>query len=90
MERNEQARERERDARYVLLPVGRQLVCALVVASQTVDAALDQNQAELGVLVLAELLQVLADGDGLLDQVVQVLRDGRGETCARGQQRVDG
>jgi len=30
-----------------------------------VDAGLDQNQAELGVLVLAVTLKVLADSDGL-------------------------
>jgi hypothetical protein len=37
----------------------------LVVAGQTVDAGLDENQAELGVLVLAVALEVLADGDSL-------------------------
>lgn len=47
----------------------------LVIAGQTVDAALHQNEAELGVLVLALALQVLAHGNGLLDQAVQVLRD---------------
>ena len=30
------------------------------------DTGLDENQAELGVLVLAVTLKVLADGDGLL------------------------
>lgn len=39
------------------------------------DAGLDQNQTELAVRVLAVPLQVLADGDGLLDQVVQILWD---------------
>jgi len=38
-----------------------------------VDPGLDQNQTELAVLVLAVALQVLADGDGLLDHVVQIL-----------------
>jgi len=37
----------------------------LVVASQTVDTRLDQDEAELGVFVLAVTLQVLADGDSL-------------------------
>jgi hypothetical protein len=37
----------------------------LVVAGQAVDSRLDQNQAELGVLVLAVALKVLADGNGL-------------------------
>jgi hypothetical protein len=44
----------------------------LVVAGQTVDAGLDQNQAELGVLVLAVALEVLADGNGLV--VVSIVR----------------
>ena len=39
------------------------------------DSGLDQNQSELGVLVLSVSLQVLSDGDSLLDQVVQVLWD---------------
>ena len=50
-----------------------------VVASKTVDTGLDENHAELGVLVTAVALEVLADGDGLLDEVVEVLGDGRGE-----------
>ena len=37
------------------------------------DAGFDANQAELGVFILAELLKMLADSDGLLDQVVQIL-----------------
>ena len=36
------------------------------------DSWLDQNEAKLGVLVLAVSLQVLADGDSTLDHVVQV------------------
>jgi len=45
----------------------------LVIAGQTMDTRLDENEAELGVLVLAIALEMLADGDGLLDQHVQVL-----------------
>ena len=37
------------------------------------DAALNKNESELGVLVLSELLEMLPDGDSLLDQVVQIL-----------------
>ena len=40
---------------------------------QSVDSALHQNQPELGVFVLPVSLQMLPDGDGLLDQVVHVL-----------------
>ena len=47
-------------------PGGRQNTDGLVVPGETMDAGLDQNQAELGVLVLAVALEVLPDGDGLL------------------------
>ena len=50
----------------LVLPVGLQNTNGLVVSAETVDAGLDQNEAELGVLVLAVALEVLADGDGLL------------------------
>lgn len=49
----------------LVAPGGGQDTDGLVVARQTVDAGLDQNQAELAVLVLAVALEVLADGDGL-------------------------
>jgi hypothetical protein len=70
-----------RGSENLLLPGGRELLGALVVASQAVDTALNQNQAELGVLVLAIPLQMLAHRDGLLDQVVQILGDLRAQTC---------
>ena len=44
-----------------------------VVAGKSVNSGLSANQAELGVLVLSELLKMLSDGDGLLDKHVQVL-----------------
>jgi len=44
-----------------------------------VNAGLDQNQAELAVTVLAVALEVLADGNGLLDEHVKVLGDLGGE-----------
>ena len=51
-----------------LVPPGRgEDTDGLVVTRQTVDTGLDENQAELGVLVLAVALEVLADGDGLAD-----------------------
>ena len=40
------------------------------------DSALDKNQPELGVFVLPVSLQMLPDGDGLLDKVVDVLGQG--------------
>lgn len=42
----------------------------LVVAGKTVDTRLDENEAELGVLVLAVALKVLADGDGLGGKII--------------------
>jgi len=56
-------------------PGGREDTDGLVVARETVDTGLDENQAELGVLVLAVALEVLSDGDSLLDQHVEVLWD---------------
>ena len=47
----------------------------LVVPGKAVDTALHQNQAELGILVFAILVQVLPHGHCLLDQVVQILRE---------------
>jgi len=45
-----------------------------------VDTSLDKNQTELGILVLAVLLKVLADSHSLLDEVVKILRDAGGKT----------
>ena len=38
---------------------------SLVVTRQTVDTGLDENKAELGVLVLSVALKMLSDSDGL-------------------------
>ena len=64
-----------RGSRRIVLECWRDLLLRLVVTGKTVDTRLDENETELGVLVLAVGLQVLADGDSLLDQVPQVLRD---------------
>merc|ERR1719510_2308988 len=50
----------------------------LVVPGQSVDSALHQNQPELGVFVLPVSLQMLPDGDCLLDKVVHILGELRG------------
>ena len=39
------------------------------------DTRLHQNQTVFGIDVLAAALQMLADGDGLLDQMVEILGD---------------
>jgi hypothetical protein len=44
----------------------------LVVTGQTVDTGLDENEAELGVLVLAVALKMLADGDSLMTNLVSI------------------
>lgn len=46
-------------------PGRREHTDGLVVAGQTVDTGLDQNEAELAVHILAVTLEVLADGNGL-------------------------
>lgn len=46
----------------LVLEAGRELARAAVVAREAVDAGLDEDEAELGVLVLAVALQVLFGG----------------------------
>jgi hypothetical protein len=50
----------------VVLPGRRENTDGLVVAGQTVDTRLNQNETELGVLILAVALEMLADGNGLV------------------------
>jgi len=47
-----------------------------------VDTGLNKNKTELGVLVLAVLLEVLAHGDSLLDEEVKILRKSRSKTLS--------
>lgn len=65
---------------YSLFPNWRELLRPLVVASQTVDPALNKDQPELGVLILPVPLQMLPDRNRLLYQVIQILRDLRSKT----------
>lgn len=53
----------------LVLPGGREDTDGPVVTGQTVDTGLDENETELGVLVLAVALKVLADGDSLQCQL---------------------
>jgi len=64
----------------LVLPVGLQNTDSLVVSAETVDSGFDKNEAEFGVLVLSVALEVLADGDGLLDQHVEVFWNFGGKT----------
>ena len=66
--------------KHLLLPSGGKLLSALVVASETVNTTLNQNQTELGVTVLSVALQVLSDGYSLLDEEVHILRKRRSQS----------
>ena len=72
-----------RDVVHSLLPVRRELLCSLVVSRQPMHSALDENEAELGVLVLSVALQMLAHRHSLLDQMVKILWDLRAQSCER-------
>lgn len=66
----------------LVLPAGWELLASAIVSSESVDSALNKDEVKLGVLVLSVLLKVLAHGNSLLDQVVQVLRDLGGHTLS--------
>jgi hypothetical protein len=63
-----------------VLPVGRKLTGGSVVTGKTVNSGFNQNETEFRVLVLAILLQMLTDLDGLLDKHVKILGDFRGKS----------
>lgn len=67
----------------LIFPDGRELLGLLVVTGKSVDPALNQNQPKLRVLVLSVPLQMLTDGNSLLDQMVQILRNFRCQTWKR-------
>lgn len=67
--------ERPERGKDVLFPVGWELASGLVVTCKTVDSGFNENQTELGVLILTVALQVLTHLHSLLDQVVQVFRE---------------
>ena len=53
-----------------------------ILPGQSVDPTLHKNQPELGIPVLPVPLQMLPDGDGLLDQVVAILGQLRSHALA--------
>jgi hypothetical protein len=65
----------------LVLPGGRENTDSLVVTGQSVDTGLNENETELGVLILAVTLKVLADGNSLLDEHVQILGELGSEAC---------
>lgn len=64
----------------VVSPGGGERLNVAVVAGESVDSALNANKTELGVSILSELLKMLSDGNGLLDEHVQVFGDLGGKT----------
>ena len=66
-------RHKGRSSVGIIPPGRRQDSLGLVVTGQSADTALHQDKPELGVFVLAVPLQVLADGHGLLDQIIDIL-----------------
>ena len=48
---------------------------ALIVASESVNSAFDENESEFRSSVLTEAVDMLADADCLFDEVVEIFRD---------------
>ena len=59
------------------------LLLCLVVAGKAMNTGLNQDQTELGVLVLPVGLEVLANSNGLLHEVPEVLGNSGSESCIR-------
>jgi len=69
-----------RGSRRFVFPGGRKLLGSFVVTGKTVDSALDKNKTEFGVLIFPVSFQMLADGNGLFNQMIHVLWNLRGKT----------
>jgi hypothetical protein len=67
-------------ASRLVLPAGWELLASAVVSSESVDSALDKDEVKLGVLILSVLLKMLAHGNSLLDEMVEVLWNFRSHT----------
>jgi len=72
-------RDHGRGRAAVVLPLRWQLFLFLVVASQSLQTRLDENQAEFRVGVFAVFLEVLANVDSFADEVMQILRESGSE-----------
>ena len=73
-------RNKRRGSCRIVLERWRNLLLGLVVPGETMNTRLDQDQTELGVLVLPVGLEVLANGDSLLHEVPEVLGDRGGKS----------
>lgn len=73
-------RNPSKDTKNLLFPHRWELLCFLVIAGKTMDSALDQDQPEFGILVFPVPLEMLSDGNGFLNQMVQILGDFRSKS----------
>ena len=64
----------------MVLPGGGKGLDLSVVSGKSVDSGLDENKSEFTILIGSELLNMLSDVDSLLDQAVEVLGKGGGES----------
>ena len=66
----------------LVFPDRGELLCLLVITSKPVNPALNKDQSELGILVLPVPFQMLPNCNGLLDEVVKILRNFRGKSMS--------
>jgi len=59
----------------LVLPGGRKNSFRLVVTRETVNPGLGENETEFSIAILSVPFEMLPDGDGLLDHVVEILGD---------------
>jgi hypothetical protein len=67
----------------IILESRRNLLLGLVIPRQTVNPRLDQDQPELGILVLTVGFEVFAYCDGFFDEVPEIFWDRRRESYAK-------
>eukprot|EP00177_Eucheuma_denticulatum_P007020 GFKZ01012770.1.p2 GENE.GFKZ01012770.1~~GFKZ01012770.1.p2 ORF type:complete len:111 (+),score=0.65 GFKZ01012770.1:508-840(+) len=67
------------DDSLTVFPVCRDALGPLVIPGQAMDAALDENESKFSVLILSIAIEMLANGDGLLNKHVEILWEFRGE-----------
>lgn len=68
--------DKSRCSSGIILEGRRNLLLRFVVPCETMNPRLDQDETELGVLVLPVSLEMFAHGNRLFDEVPKVLRDG--------------
>ena len=63
---------KSRSCRTFIFPGGWQYTLCFVITGQSVDTRFNQNKTELGILVLTVAFKMLADGNSLLDQEIEI------------------